>query len=569
MQDTEFENKKRELGITLNKSGKQYCPKCHNQRHDKSDKSLSVTYDDDNEMLLYQCHYAGCGFSGGIPYNSSKYKSKYVRPNTEDAKGKDDKKALYEYFEKRHISKETLDKYKVSIDKNGNILFPYYKDGNLVNIKTRHNYWDTDEAGNRVAKKKFYQTKDAEKTLYGMDFAKGQENLIIVEGEPDVLSFAEQGIVAVSVPQGGSEDKLECLANCSNEFIESFKNFIIAVDNDKTGEKLKNTLLTRFQPFKDKVKIVNWGQYKDANEALSSGEDLHKYIENAKYLQTDGIYQFDNSNTWDELYMELYGQDKTTVYETGWREFDKLVKIKTSYLMVVTGYPSRGKSYFVKNMLVNISRKYGTKHLIASFEDTKGSLYRALFEMYVKKTKYKIDYEYGNNAMEHVLTGEAYDFISEHFIGFENDRHWDIDSIIERTETEYIKHGIKTLVIDPYNRLKNDYKDREDKYIGEILSKLCMLAKKLDILIIFVAHPTKPVKGGENTPPTMYNVSGSGDWYNMADYGIVIHRNKTEEGLEDIVKINVEKVKNFSLGEPSGGSVSLNFNKVTRNIENF
>ena len=150
---------------------------------------------------------------------------------------------------------------------------------------------------------------------------------------------------------------------------------------------------------------------------------------------------------------------------------------------------------------------------------------------------------------------------------FENDRLWDIDSIISRTEIEYIKNGIKVLVIDPYNRLKNDYNEREDKYIGGILAKLCMLAKRLNILVIFVAHPKKPEKGEANTPPNLYSVSGSGDWYNMTDYGIIVHRDRNEEGkLEDIVKIDVQKIKNFSLGDPKGGIITLKFNKENMNI---
>lgn len=128
------------------------------------------------------------------------------------------------------------------------------------------------------------------------------------------------------------------------------------------------------------------------------------------------------------------------------------------------------------------------------------------------------------------------------------------------------RHGIKTLVIDPYNRLKNEFKDREDKYIGQILSKLCMLCKKLGILIVFVAHPKKP---DDDEAPTMYAISGSGDWYNMADYGIIVHRERDEESkeLKNEPQIIVAKIKNFSLGNPSGGVVTLKYNKDRRILE--
>lgn len=554
MKDSRFEIRLRETGITLGRSGKQTCPQCSASRTNKTDKCLSVSFEQD--AVLYFCHH--CGWTGAVPYEENKYQKKYTRPT--QYKVKENKKPLVDYFAKRGISEDTLTKYNIGINEENEIIFPYYKNGILVNVKTRKNL------GN--GKKTFTQTKDSEKTFFGMDLVKGEKELIIVEGEMDVLALAEQGIYAVSVPQGGSDNKLECLKNCSNEFIKSFESYVIAVDNDTVGIGLREHLLKRFP--KDKCKIVNWGKYKDANEALMDKQDLHEYINNAKYVQTDGVFSFSDSVTWDELCTELFNDDVTDVYETGWYDFDKLVKIKTGYLMVVTGYPSRGKSYFVKNMLMNLSKRYGMKHLIGSFEDTKGSLFTSLYEMYTQKTFYKTKYELGKNALEKVLCGEEMDFISEHFIGFENDRQWDIDSIIERTEIEYIKHGIKTLVIDPYNRLKNDYSDREDKYVGSILSKLCMLAKRLDILIIFVAHPKKPDKGAELSPPTMYSISGSGDWYNMADYGIIVHRNRNEVGeLEDYVRVDIQKVKNFSLGDPKGGNVTLQFNKVKRVIENM
>ena len=128
------------------------------------------------------------------------------------------------------------------------------------------------------------------------------------------------------------------------------------------------------------------------------------------------------------------------------------------------------------------------------------------------------------------------------------------------------KHGIKTLVIDPYNRLSNNFTEREDKYVGEILRKLCMLSKKLNILIIFVAHPKK---SDDENAPNMYSISGSADWYNMCDYGIVVHRGKENGQLSNAPIISVEKVKNHLLGKPSGGAVRLRYNINKRILENI
>jgi len=538
----EYRDKLIELGITLTKSGKQTCPQCSPTRKNKSDPCLSVTYGD--EAVLYKCH--NCDFSGAVFYRSKYEKLKnYTKP--QEPKKTDKLEPLYSYFKKRGISKTTIEKYKISLNDKKEIILPYYKNGELVNIKYRTNQ------GN--GKKTFGQEKDTEKTLFGMDEVKDTEILIWVEGEMDVLAFAEQGFKAVSVPNGASEKNLECIENCF-EFIEKFDTHIIAVDNDPPGDGLKLNLLNRLG--KEKCRIVDWKQYKDANEALIAGEDLSTFISDSKDIAPDGIMNFYDS--FDEIYKYNFERD-TDFYRTGWPKLDDIIKLRTGYLMIVTGYPSRGKSTFVDNLLVNLSRNYNIKHLIASFEHVQAQHFNQLLEMYAKLPIYKITKEHKD-----FMFGAGLEFIADHFYRFDIDKLWTVEEICERTILAAKKYGIKTLTIDPYNRLNNDFKDREDRYVGQILSKLSMLAKKLNILVIFVAHPKKP--DGEKMP-NMYSISGSGDWYNMADYGIIVHRERATDGkLSDSPKIFVEKVKNFSLGNPSGGGIELFYDKEERIIKN-
>lgn len=533
----EYRDKLHELGITLTHSGKQRCPVCSDSRKDKRDPCLSVTFSDD--AVLYKCH--NCDFHGAVYYRSKFENSPKVYKKPAQPKKVDKLEPLYEYFKKRGISKAIVDRYGISLNDKNEIILPYYKNGELVNVKYR------------TFDKKFKQEKDTEKTLFGMDLVRDTKTLVWVEGEMDVLAFAEQGIAAVSIPQGASEKKLECIENCF-DFIQKFDTHILAVDNDAAGDGLKLNLLNRLG--KEKCKLVEWKQYKDANEALLGGEQLQSYLDNAKDIAPDGVISFYDS--FDEIHKYNFEND-TNFYNSGWLKLDNMLKIRTGYLMVVSGYPSRGKSTFVDNLLMNLSKRYDLKHLIASFENTQPRHYNTFLEMYYEKPLTQLlDVE--------TVFGKAFEFIAEHFYRFDVDRLWTVDEICERTELAVKKYGVKTLTIDPYNRLNNDFKDREDKYIGSILSKLCMLAKKLDILVIFVAHPKKP--DGEKMP-NMYSISGSGDWYNMADYGIIVHRERQADGkLGNTPTVFVEKVKNFSLGNPSGGSIDLFYNSDKRILEN-
>ena len=60
----------------------------------------------------------------------------------------------------------------------------------------------------------------------------------------------------------------------------------------------------------------------------------------------------------------------------------------------------------------------------------------------------------------------------------------------------------------------------------EYLTKIETFAKKYDVLVFIVAHPTKMYKGndGKIEEPTMYNIKGGGEWYDASYHGILVHR---------------------------------------------
>ena len=74
-----------------------------------------------------------------------------------------------------------------------------------------------------------------------------------------------------------------------------------------------------------------------------------------------------------------------------------------------------------------------------------------------------------------------------------------------------------------------------------------MFAKKYDVLVIIVAHPTKMYKGqdGKIEEPTMYNIKGGGEWYDASYHGLLVHRDYEKK----TTKVKVLKVKFQNLGD--------------------
>ena len=116
-----------------------------------------------------------------LPKSKKVAVSKIEKPQTSNFRPLDAK--LLEYFAKRGISKETLERNQVAQEhtwmpgqpannaKTPAIAFPYTRNGEVVNVKYR------------TLDKSFRQVKGAEKILYGLDDVVGQDTIIIVEGE--------------------------------------------------------------------------------------------------------------------------------------------------------------------------------------------------------------------------------------------------------------------------------------------------------------------------------------------------------------------------------------------------
>lgn len=542
----EYLNKLRNLGITRETTGKQKCPNCIATKKDKSATDLSVSFQSDR--VVYNCHN-GCGFTGAV-FMSNSYnkplKKTYQRPESKPANPTQD--SMYKYFKGRGISKETIDKFGI-YSTGTKLVFPYYKNGELVNHKYR---WKTAEK-----EKNFMQDKEAEQVFYGMDLITDFTQLIIVEGEIDCLSLAEIGIESVSVPTGGSDNKLECIENCF-EWLQKFDSYIIASDNDEVGNKLKDNLLSRLD--KSKCKIAKYElegndgilSYKDANEVLTQCDFAKDFLtivmDTAEYLPIDNIITYSD---YEDQLLEFYDHGHKKGNSTGWANLDRLINIQTGYVMIITGRPSSGKSHIYKNMLYNLTKQYDWKHLLF---DKESNLNHSFANMaMIHKDKF---FNYGQERMSRTEAIESVKYLSKYFRMYPRVADFTIDEVLKIAKEGVKRYGINTLTIDPFNKIKKDCGEKGMLlYISEFMNKCGNFAVENNVLVTVIAHPTKP--NYNKKFPDLYDVAGSADWANMTDYGIVMYREKKDNAWSSTTNVIVEKVKDDSLGNTSGGEIKL------------
>ena len=510
------------------------CPLCSHTRKPKNQKAKCASYD--WERGLGTCHNCNTSFQLHTYKRKGNADKVYVKPKAIEYKEPDSK--VVEWFKTRGISQETLADLKVSegpeympqTGKTENaIKFNYFMGGDLVNIKYRD------------GRKNFKLFKGAEKVFYNIDSIVGYEYCIIVEGEMDVLALHQSGITnAISVPNGATlnTNNLDYLDNCIDYF-EDKEKIILAVDSDEAGQALQTELIRRLGS--EVCYLAKFDDCKDANEYLLKygPEELSKVISGAKPVPLENVTTFKDVE--DEV-SDFVKNGFKPGFQIGLANFDRIFSTYTGQFITVTGIPSSGKSDFVDQMCVGYNQNYGWKVAFASPENAPTYLHAHKLMRKVWQdmpTSADIKTEKWNQVAEHV---------NNNFFFIDMERYT-LESVLKKGAELVKRKGIKCLVIDPFNKVRDIDCNSEDvnRYTMEYLTKIEMFAKKFDVLVFIVAHPTKMYKGsdGQIEEPTMYNIKGGGEWYDASYHGLLVHRDYDAK----TVKAKVLKVKFQNLGE--------------------
>jgi twinkle protein len=146
---------------------------------------------------------------------------------------------------------------------------------------------------------------------------------------------------------------------------------------------------------------------------------------------------------------------------------------------------------------------------------------------------------------------EAKAWLNEHF-HFIMPEEPSLDSVLAKAKVLVRRHGMKGLIIDPYNEL--DHTKRKDgvnetEYVSSFLTQMRKFARENSIHIWLVAHPAKLMKDNKGIYPVPdgYTVSGSAHFYNKADNIIAVHRDLTVVNAS--TEVHVQKVRSRWLGK--------------------
>lgn len=508
-----------ELGIKLKgnyNQQKTQCPKCIELgKENYKDACLSVN----TSTGLYNCHK--CGWSGKVGTtvsNVQNVKMNYKKPQRTNLKNIT--KEGVSFLTDRGITEDVILANKIVSSKdNKSIVFPYFKNEEMINYKTRG-----------IDGKRFTQSSGSMPIIYNYDRCVDSETIIICEGEMDSLSWEVAGITyhtSVNMGAPNKDDKnidkkLECISNCYEVF-DNAKQVYIATDEDENGRILQKELIRRFGA--EKSLLVDLSPYKDANEVLLNEgiESLRNRLKSASSPQIEGIFEL--SSVKESMLDGFHnGQERGTT--THVEAIDPAWTWRNGEVNIWTGYQNEGKSLFVNQLATLKAAIDGWKFAIFSPENFPlNDFFNDIIEMYVGKSS---DPYYKSTQMEESEYLEAMDFCNKHFFLIYPKKNFTLESILERTKFLVKTKGIRSLIIDPYNTIQHKLKsgEREDLYISRFMSELKRFAIEQNISIHLVAHQVTPQKddSGRYYKPDVNRIKGGGTFADKADNVMTIWR---------------------------------------------
>lgn len=419
---------------------------------------------------------------------------------------------------------------------------------------------------------KYKTTEQVSQEVYCVNVPSGaimvrQDEYISVVGNCDAMSLHTAGFpYAVSVDSGAPnpndqiDKKLECFTNCIDLF-ENADIIYIATDNDDNGRRLAEEIKRRVDT--EKVRMVDFGKYKDANEALmyEGPEFLQDAIKNAREIKFEGIITLDAEV--EQRMLDMYDNGLPKGSTTYYPSIDKRWKWREGEVTVGTGYNNEGKSTLLVVNLPLLKCMYEGWKVGAFVPENmpEEEFYEELVHCLLGKTTDIAYPQYRATREEYIA---AMNFVREHYILIYPEKNQTLEELFVRFDYLVRKHGIRIAIFDPYNQIEHNYNRGEtiDLYVSRFMSLLKKFTVKRKLCTILVAHQNPPktrAANGKDLPrPDLYTIKNGGTIPDKADNVIYAYRPHRFSAEEDpLVEFGSEKLKKKKLLMASCGPADL------------
>lgn len=226
-----------------------------------------------------------------------------------------------------------------------------------------------------------------------------------------------------------------------------------------------------------------------------------------------------NTEELKALYQD-YQKSPKKGYECGISSLDSIIRLDKKSLVIVTAKPSDGKTTWLNYYSYLMARKHGWKTLFYEFEGSQGRMVSDMLRYY------------GANFSEFADKCKVAD----------TTKVTSLETIYGDIKAAKETNNIDMVIVDTFTNLYPYLgKDVNTSTIGNVLTEFSKVAKELDLCMIITAHPTKMQEGQEISA---YNICGSNNFYNLADfiYSLKANRDRHTTTFKVLkVRDNVDK----------------------------
>ena len=470
------------------------------------------------------------------------YQQNYTKP---EVKTNDPSGPVEEYLDLRCIDKEIWQKHNVK-EKDGNIAFEYYQDGELVLVKYRTASKD----------KRYWQEGGGKPVLWEIDKVNPEKPLVICEGELDKLAIHQAGYEnVVSVPFG--TNNLKWINHCWDT-LEEVEEFVIWGDNDEAGEKMEKELVQRLGQHRCRVvecdlNDPNLVLFKRGDEAILNEIEKAVFPPIKRALQVKDIERFDPSNL-DKTESNFPAVNK---YLGGYME---------SMVSIWSGVNGSGKTTILGQEMLQAADQ-GKGACIVSGELATWNVVTWLQKQAVGPKKVVREYDERFDRENYRVPEN----LKDKFENWAEDRLFIYDSfeslkpgdILEVFRGLAKRYGTQQFLVD--NLMKINYGSIDNKYSkqAEFVSDLKDFAMNYNAHVHIVAHPRKP-----SGIISKEDIAGLYEITNFADNVIAMHRikpkNEKNFSEEEKKADNILEIFKCRLYGNDDISIRLNFNEPSK-----
>ena len=207
--------------------------------------------------------------------------------------------------------------------------------------------------------------------------------------------------------------------------------------------------------------------------------------------------------------------------KTGFKDLDKIIEVNKGDLIVVASRPAMGKSTFVLNILSHLTLKENKNVLFFSLEDSKNQIINKLIisNSMVEVEKLELYNRYKNNETQKPELSEddwdriAYgiNLLKDTPIYISSDVPYSIDDICINSTRLKKEKNIEAIIIDYLQLIQFNKKKllSRDEEITEILRRLKVLAKILDVSVIITSQLSRGCEKRDDKKPIIEDFANS------------------------------------------------------------